>query len=62
MSFIEWGSYAIRDWISSFTKYTRFILLVESRDRIYWRGLFHDKRRNLTIYEKHQVDFIGKEW
>jgi hypothetical protein len=24
-------------------------------------GLFHDKKRNLTIYEKLPVDFIGNE-
>jgi hypothetical protein len=61
MTFIEWGTYAIRDWTLYFTKYTQFILLTESRDRIYWMGIFHDKRRNLIIYEKYQVDFIDKE-
>jgi hypothetical protein len=24
--------------------------------------LFHDKRTNLTLYEKHPVDFISKEF
>jgi hypothetical protein len=22
---------------------------------------FHDKRRNFTVYEKHPIDFIGRE-
>jgi hypothetical protein len=42
-------------------KNTWSILLAESRDGINEGELLHDKRRNLSVSEKHQVDFIRIE-
>jgi hypothetical protein len=61
MKLIEWETSTIREWTWACTK---------SSSQFYWQGvvrefieeeLFYDKRRNLTVYERLPVDFIGTE-
>jgi hypothetical protein len=55
------SSSTIREGTWPFMKDSWSILLAVSPHANYWRKFFHDKRRNLTIYEKHPVVVIGTE-
>jgi hypothetical protein len=48
----------IREGTWPFTKDSLSILFARSPDGIYWREVFHDKGRNLTIYETLLTNLI----
>jgi hypothetical protein len=55
------SSSTIRELTWPCKKDCQSILLTRSRDEIYWRELFHDKRRNYTLYETLSSDYIVME-
>jgi hypothetical protein len=55
------GSSTIKEGAWLFTKDSHSILLARSTDVIYWMKLFHDKRRNLIVYEKFLDDLIDTD-
>jgi hypothetical protein len=61
MTFIEGDSSTIRGPTWPFTKDSWLILLSRSRDDIYWKELFRDKRSNLTFYGMLSIDFIATD-
>jgi hypothetical protein len=42
-----------REGTWSMTKVSLLMLFSHNGDDIYWRGIFHEKRRNLTVEESH---------
>jgi hypothetical protein len=41
-----------------FLKCSLSLLLTRSRNGIYWMEIFHEKKRNLTVYERFPLDFV----
>jgi hypothetical protein len=58
---LKGSSSTIREPTRPFTRSTLWILLEEGCDAFIEEELFHHKRMNLTVSERHPLDFNDRE-